>query len=59
MGGIKAANLTGVIFQIDGTIAFSDDIDNWPTYANGQVNYFSNLNNANLVNFQIFFNVFY
>eukprot|EP01091_Cochliopodium_minus_P015762 TRINITY_DN5699_c0_g1_i1.p2 TRINITY_DN5699_c0_g1~~TRINITY_DN5699_c0_g1_i1.p2 ORF type:complete len:358 (-),score=83.97 TRINITY_DN5699_c0_g1_i1:53-1126(-) len=37
MGGIKASNLSNIIFQIDGTIAFSDDIDAWPTYQGGQV----------------------
>jgi hypothetical protein len=37
MGGIIVSNLTSVVIQIDGTIAFSDDIDNWPTNSDGHV----------------------
>merc|ERR1719348_2688227 len=37
MGGIKAANLSSVTFQLDGTIVFSDNMDDWPRYANGKV----------------------
>jgi len=37
MGGIKAAELRDIIIQIDGTIIFSEDMDSWPTDAQGNV----------------------
>lgn len=37
MGGIKAANISHVTIQIDGTIIFSDDIDHWPQDSSGRV----------------------
>lgn len=49
MGGIGAADLADVVIQLDGTLSFSQDIDNWPTYSNGQVYeclQFANLRNV-------------
>merc|ERR1719348_1590510 len=37
MGGIKAANLNSVTFQLDGTLVFSDNMDDWPRYESGKV----------------------
>lgn len=37
MGGIKASNLQNVVIQIDGTIVFSNRIEEWPTYEDGSV----------------------
>eukprot|EP01031_Cornospumella_fuschlensis_P051468 gene51468-62939_t len=36
-GGIKAEKLYNVTFQIDGTIAFTNDRDSWPKKADGSV----------------------
>jgi len=49
MGGIKAWNLESVIFQLDGTLVFSDNIAEWPKETNGAVLecfHFFNLNNV-------------
>jgi hypothetical protein len=40
IGGIMAYNKKNLIVQIDGTVVFSDneeDVDNWPSDANGHV----------------------
>ena len=37
MGGIKGINLTNITIQFDGTLVFSDNIDEWPREANGKV----------------------
>eukprot|EP01125_Pyxidicula_operculata_P011036 TRINITY_DN360_c3_g1_i1.p1 TRINITY_DN360_c3_g1~~TRINITY_DN360_c3_g1_i1.p1 ORF type:complete len:425 (-),score=33.74 TRINITY_DN360_c3_g1_i1:140-1414(-) len=37
MGGIKASNLSHIVIQIDGTIVFSTDMNNWPTDSAGNV----------------------
>jgi len=37
MGGIIASNLIDVIFQLDGSLVFSDDMKEWPTKAKGRV----------------------
>ena len=36
-GGIKAAGLRNITFQIDGTLSFSDDRETWPVKDNGDV----------------------
>ena len=36
MGGIKAWNLEFVIFQLDGTLVFSNNIAEWPKETNGK-----------------------
>ena len=35
MGGIKAWNLESVTIQLDGTIVFSNNIEEWPKETNG------------------------
>ena len=37
MGGIEARGLRSIVFQIDGTLLFSDDIKNWPRQPNNDV----------------------
>ena len=37
MGGITGGDFSDVTFQFDGTIMFSDDIDEWPRLENGDV----------------------
>jgi len=37
MGGIRAYNLTSITFQLDGTIVFSDNMDQWPRESSGDV----------------------
>jgi hypothetical protein len=37
IGGIKAGHFSDVVFQIDGTIRFTDDRDTWPKKSNGDV----------------------
>ena len=37
MGGIKAWYLESVIFQIDGTIVFSNNIEEWPKDSEGKM----------------------
>ena len=37
MGGIEARGLRSIVFQIDGTLLFSDDIKNWPRQPNDDV----------------------
>jgi len=37
MGGIRAYDLHSVTFQIDGTIVFSNNMDEWPREASGDV----------------------
>jgi len=37
MGGIKAWDFESVIIQIDGTIVFSDNMEDWPRRENGRV----------------------
>ena len=37
MGGIVGSDFTDVTIQIDGTIMFSDDIDEWPRDEDGDV----------------------
>ena len=37
MGGVKARKLNSVIIQIDGTLVFSNDIDNWPRHEDRSV----------------------
>ena len=37
MGGVVASGLSDVTIDLSGTIVFSDDIDAWPTNANGEV----------------------
>lgn len=49
MGGIKAKNLTHVIILIEGTLIYSDNMDEWPRDANRRVfecMYFEKLNNV-------------
>jgi len=49
MGGIKAWNLESVTFQLDGTIVFSNNIEEWPREANDKVLeclHFSNFHNV-------------
>ena len=36
MGGIKAWNLESVTFQLDGTLVFSNNIEEWPKETNGK-----------------------
>ncbi len=48
-GGIKAAGMTDVTWQIDGTIAFNDDRETWPTNSDGDVEeaiYLENITNV-------------
>jgi hypothetical protein len=35
MGGIQVANLSDVVIQIDGTLVFTKEIDDWPADASG------------------------
>ena len=37
MGGIKAWYLESVVFQIDGTIVFSNNIEEWPKDSEGKM----------------------
>jgi len=37
MGGIRAYNLTSITFLLDGTIVFSDNMDQWPRESSGDV----------------------
>ena len=37
MGGIMAAGLKSVVIKIEGTLVFSDNIDDWPREENGDV----------------------
>lgn len=37
MGGIMASGLKNVVFQIEGTLKFSDDRDTWPKNSGGGV----------------------
>ena len=37
MGGIQAQNLTSIVIQIDGTLIYSNDLDEWPRDDQGQV----------------------
>jgi polygalacturonase len=37
MGGIRADDLTDVTISFDGTIVFSDDMDEWPRNGDGSV----------------------
>ena len=49
MGGIEARNLNSVVVQIDGTLLFSNDIENWPRLENNDVLeciHFYNLDNV-------------
>merc|ERR1712110_554643 len=49
MGGIKVYNLSSFTFQLDGTIMFSDNMDEWPRESNGDVFeciHFINIDNA-------------
>ena len=37
MGGIRATGLRSVVIQIDGSLVFSDNIDDWPREEDGDV----------------------
>jgi hypothetical protein len=37
VGGIMASNISDVVFQIDGTLNFTNDRETWPKDANGHV----------------------
>ena len=39
MGGIKARDLESIVFQLDGTIAFSNNIEEWPRDSQGNCKY--------------------
>ena len=37
MGGIVGGDFSDVTIQLDGTLMFSDDMDEWPRNENGDV----------------------
>lgn len=51
MGGITGGDFSDVTFQIDGTLMFSDDIEEWPRTENGDVLECIHLTNIDNVTF--------
>jgi hypothetical protein len=51
MGGIVGSDFTDVTFQFEGTLMFSDDLDEWPRNADGDVFECFHLTNVDQVTF--------
>lgn len=51
MGGIQGSNFHSVVFQLDGTLSYSDDIKAWPRDASGRVRECLSLHNISNVTF--------